>query len=158
MGLFDTIIIEQPIMQTGFHPETGLIETYDAVERLGIDPTDCQTKDLENMMTTFVVKDDRLYRRIPHFVETEEVDKFRTRLFNKTTYVQELTHHTYEDQEFHGDISFVAKKKNEDDWRYMIPCIIRFTEGKVVWLKIDEAEQARRLELRARLDAANKKQ
>lgn len=154
MGLFDTVHIEQPIMQTGFHPITGLLETWDAVELLNIDPSSCQTKDFDNAMITYAVKDDKLYEKIPHFQATNEVNEFLTRVLGETTYIQKVTHFTYKDTEYHGDIHLSARLRDTEEYE-IIHLIMRFTEGRLQWIREDAERMQWLAEYRTKREQEN---
>lgn len=114
MGMFDYILIEQPI---------------DGVEL--DDEFRPQTKSFDKSMATYIIRDDTLYQRSYEWEKTDEVE---VTIGDLKIYKQVLIDTTDVPVDFHGDIHFLAKTK-KGDW---VRLIARFTEGVLQWIRTEE--------------------
>lgn len=125
MGMFDYILIEQPIdidLDPDFRP---------------------QTKSFDNTMAVFVIRNNTLYRRDFEYEDTDEVQVV---IGDLTIYKQRLVNTTDIPIDYHGDIKIAAKSPDGGEGNLRL--LARFTEGVLQWVKVDEQEMIRREKLR----------
>ncbi|MCA1719495.1 MAG: hypothetical protein LC781_22625 [Actinobacteria bacterium] len=150
MGMFDYVRVEgHPL--PGLDPKL-LDKRQDENESLAEGPAVFQTKDLENYLGTYVIKDGRLFRRIyerervpeeehpyhgkPEWDEGGEVfGKYHYRWVGSTRIVG----HKDVDLDYHGDVRFYASKKElglaEDRGSGWVEFKARFTRGDLEWIR-----------------------
>jgi len=150
MGMFDYIRVEGHVLP-GLAP--NLFEgKQDNNESLGQEPAVFQTKDLENYLGTYIIKNDRLFERIH---EREEVPEEERTYYGKPEWNEggkgfgkdhyrragsmRIVGHKDVDLDYHGDIFFYASKKElglAGDWeRGWIEFKARFTHGDLEWIR-----------------------
>lgn len=161
MGMFDHVLIEGHELP-GIAPErlglTHRTEEEGGREDLAGKPVVFQTKDLENCLGTYVVKDGRLYERIyehedvpeeerPYYgkPEWEEGGPVFGKDFYRRCGSRRVVGHHDRDLEYHGDLVFYATKKDlglaEEYTAGLMDFRARFTEGDLQWIKsYDEGE------------------
>lgn len=135
MGMFDYVLLEC---------ETPLIPHKLDKEFMP------QTKSLDNTMTTYIIRDNKLMRRHRTWKETDEVLSEDT--FFGTVYNRIIDKEWEEEVPHHGDVHFIAKEedpKNPDI--HFLYLIARFTHGRLEWIRLDKEameHQAKRMQLR----------
>lgn len=121
MGMFDYILIEQPI-------------------NIDLDPDFWpQTKSFDKTMAVFVIRNNTLYRRDFEYEDTDEVQAV---IGDFTLYKQKLINTTDVPIDYHGDIRIAAK--SPDGGAGDLRLLARFTEGVLQWVKVGEQEMIRR--------------
>lgn len=104
MGLFDTIISQYPIPEVIIEGKIVSFESYDF-----------QTKDMNNMMDSYLLNiDGRLVYK--------EVDWL----------TKEVVSEQYKDTYFHGILNFYTTYSSPAKNRYMINFFAKFTDGNIV--------------------------
>lgn len=163
MGMFDHVLIEGHDLP-GVAPErlesARRTEKEGGQEDLAGEPVVFQTKDLENCLGTYVVKDGGLYERIyEHEDVPEEERPYRGRpewdeggtVFGKDFYrrsgSRRVVGHHDRDLGYHGDLVFYATKKDlglaEEHGRGLVTFRARFTEGNLRWIRPHDEESGR---------------
>lgn len=150
MGMFDYIRIEGHELP-GLNREL-LRESQKDNESLAEEPTIFQTKDLENYLGVYVIRDGRLFERI---YEREEVPEEERpyygkpewheggRVFSRDYYrrvgSKKVVGHRDMYLDHHGDILFYASKKNlrlaEEHGEGLVEFTARFTHGNLEWIR-----------------------
>src|SRR5215210_3276802 len=162
MGMFDHVLIEGHELP-GIAPErlehAHRTEEEGGQEVLAGRPVVLQTKDLENYLGTYVVKDGRLYERI---YEHEDVPKEERPYYGKPEWDEggpvfgkdfyrrsgsgKVVGHHDEDLEYHGDLVFYATKKDlgraEEYGTGLVTFRARFTNGDLQWIRPCDGEES----------------
>lgn len=150
MGMFDYVRVEGHVLP-GLTPKL-FEERQDENESLAEGPAVFQTKDLENYLGTYIIKDGRLFERI---YETEKIPKEAEKIpkeeriegdEDKPSFFRPVLRRTgrYQDRDlcYHGDIRFYASKKEfglAEDWGSgWLDFKARFTHGNLEWIKSAE--------------------
>jgi len=148
--MFDYIRVEGHVLP-GLDPSV-FERKQDDSESLGQEPAVFQTKDLENYLGTYVIKDGRLFERIH---EREEVPKEERTYYGKPEWNEggnvfgkdyyrragsmRIVGHKDVDLDYHGDILFYASKKElglaGDGESGLIEFKVRFTHGCLEWIR-----------------------
>ena len=118
-----------------------------------------QTKDLENCLGTYVIKDGRLYERIYEHEEVPEEERpyygkpewdegglvFGKDFYRRSGSRKIVGNHD-EDLEYHGDLVFYATKKDlrldGEHGAGLATFRARFTEGDLQWIRPYDREEA----------------
>jgi hypothetical protein len=161
MGMFDHVLIEGHELP-GIAPERleRAHRTEEGVqEDLAGKPVVFQTKDLENCLGTYVIKDGRLYERVyehedvpeeerPYYgkLEWDEGGPVFGKDFYRCSGSRRVVGYHDRDLEYHGDLIFYATKKDlglADEYRMgLLTFRARFTEGDLQWIKPYDEEEA----------------
>ncbi len=161
MGMFDYVVIEGHELP-GIAPETleraHRTEEEGGQEDLAGRPVVFQTKDLENFLGTYVVKDGRLYERIYEHDDVPEEERpyygkpewdeggpvFGKDFYRRSGSRRVVGHHD-RDLEYHGDLIFYATKKDlglaEEHGAGLATFRARFAEGDLRWIRPHDAEE-----------------
>lgn len=123
MGMFDDIIIDDPSQIRG-------LEKPLAEQKSSNRP---QTKDLENVMAKFIIKDGRLYKEFKRYEYTDEPEEIQI-LKGYVQYKRRLVEEWVSPYPFHGDISILAWTEDEE----RVYLIARFSYDKLDYIKVDE--------------------
>lgn len=162
MGMFDYILIEGHELP-GIAPErlerAHTSEEEGGREDLAGKPVVFQTKDLENCLGTYVVKDGRLYERIYEHEDVPEEERpyygkpewdeggpvFGKDFYRRSGSRRVVGHHD-RDLEYHGDLVFYATKKDlglAGEYRMgLVDFRARFTEGDLQWIRPYDEDEA----------------
>ncbi len=160
MGMFDHVLIEGHELP-GIAPETleraHRTEEGDQEDLAGR-PVVFQTKDLENFLGTYVVKDGRLYERIYEHDDVPEEERpyygkpewdeggpvFGKDFYRRSGSRRVVGHHD-EDLEYHGDLIFYATQKDlglaEEHRAGLASFRARFAEGDLLWIRPHDEEE-----------------
>jgi hypothetical protein len=162
MGMFDHVLIEGHELP-GVAPEclerARRTEREGGREDLAGEPVVFQTKDLENCLGTYVIKDGRLYERIyehedvpeeerPYYGKSEWDDGgpvFGKDFYRRSGFRKVVGHHD-DDLEYHGDLVFYTTKKDlglaGEYGTGLVTFRARFTEGGLEWIKPCDREES----------------
>ncbi len=162
MGMFDHVLIEGHELP-GINPErlerAHRTEKQGGQEDLAGKPAVFQTKDLENCLGTYVIKDGRLYERIYEHEEVPEEERpyygkpewdeggpvFGKDFYRRSGSRKIVGNHD-EDLEYHGDLIFYATKKDlglaGEHGSGLATFRARFTEGDLRWIRPYDREEA----------------
>lgn len=150
MGMFDYVRVEGHAL-SGLDPKL-FEQRQDENESLVEGPAVFQTKDLENYLGTYVIKDGRFFERIYQREKVPEEERTYYckpewdeggKIFGKDHYrwvgVKRIVGHKDVDLDYHGDIWFYASKKElglaEDRRSGLVEFKARFTHGDLEWIK-----------------------
>jgi len=127
MGMFDTVIHEDDL------PD-------EIPYNIPLERRDFQTKSMESMMGTYVLRDGRLLLRSAIMEDTNKVDEFMTKMMGKEDepiYERRLVDYEYEDTDYHGDIELHTFFDLDDEQvRVWLQLEARFTEGEHQWTRL----------------------
>lgn len=169
MGMFDHVLIEGHRLP-GIDPErlqrALKTERDGGQEDLTGVPVVFQTKDLENCLGTYVVKDGRLLERIyehervpeqerPYFgrPEWDEGGTVFGKDFYRRSGSRSVVGHHDRDFGYHGDLVFYATKKDlglaEEHGAGLAISKARFADGDLRWIRSDDGEEGSGQKVRA---------
>jgi hypothetical protein len=143
MGMFDYVRVEGYELP-GLDPRL-VAERQDRNESLAEGPAVFQTKDMENCLSTYVIKEGRLFERIH---ETEEIPEEESGRYDRSegegTFFgrwrpRRVVSYEDVDLDYHGDIRFYAAKKElelAEEWESgLLEFKARFTHGDLEWIR-----------------------
>jgi hypothetical protein len=156
--MFDHVLIEGHQLP-GIEPE-GLERAHreGSQEDLAGKPVVFQTKDLENYLGTYVIKDGRLYERTyehegvpdeerPYYgkPEWDEGGPVFGKDFYRRSGSRKVVGHHDNDLEYHGDLVFYTTKKDlglaEEYGTGLVTFKARFTDGALQWIRPNDREE-----------------
>jgi hypothetical protein len=162
MGMFDHVLIEGHELP-GIAPESPerahRTEEEGGQEDLAGKPVVFQTKDLENYLGTYVIRDGRLYERVYEYDDVPEEERpYYGKLewdeggpvFGKDFYrrsgSRRVVSYRDEDLEYHGDLIFYTTKKDlglaGEYGTGLVTFRARFTEGDLQWIRPYDRKEA----------------
>jgi hypothetical protein len=162
MGMFDHVLIEGhelPGIDSERLERAHRTEREGGQEDLAGKPVVFQTKDLENYLGTYVIKDGGLYERIYEYEDVPEEERpyygkpewdeggpvFGKDFYRRSGSRRVVGHHD-EDLEYHGDLIFYAAKKDlglaEEYGTGLMTFRARFTDGDLQWIRPYDKEEA----------------